>query len=223
MKKIFLSYHFDPLIVPLASNVKRLIISHDLIAVDGERLAGQQLTEGVRNTIKSCDAMIILLTQREEGKSNDWVKHERTTAYNFNIPFIAVVEHGVVNNGPFEAFEYINYNSEDFLEPILKLSETIFKWKLEIGNMIEAYLEPDEIAEKVRENIDRDEVVRYRFFDERVQWSDWKRPIIKPTAGGISLYLNGVGKNSEIQVQVRTNDRSWNSDVINQNLRISVQ
>jgi hypothetical protein len=223
MKKIFLSYHFDPQIVPLANNVKRLINSHDLMPVDGERLAGQPLTEGVKNAIKACEAMIILLTKREEGRSNDWVKHERTTAYNFNIPFIAVIENGVVNNGPFEAFEYINYDSEDFLEPILKLSETIFKWKLQIGNMVEAYLEPDEIADKVRENLDREEVVRYRFFDERVQWSEWMKPVIKPTAGGISLYLNGVKKNSEIQVQVRTNDKSWNSDVINQNLRILVQ
>ncbi len=223
MKRIFLSYHFDDEIKPLARNLERLIRSHDLEVVDGQRLAGQPLSPAVQQLIESCEAMVILLTKREQGKSNDWVKHERTTAYNLKIPFIAVVEQGVQDNGPFDAFEYINYEPGNFLEPILKVSETIFKWKLDIGEVIEAYLEPDTIVNAVRENIDKSEIVRFRFFDQRNQWGEWKKPVIKPAAGGVSLYLDGVKKDSEIQVQVRTDQNTWHSDVINQNLRISVK
>jgi len=133
MNRVFLSYHFDDEIMPLAKNLERLIKSHDLEVVDGQRLAGQPLSPAVAQLMESCDAAVILLTKREAGKSNDWVKHERTTAYNLKIPFIAIVENGVQDNGPFDAFEYINYDSEVFLEPLLKVSETIYKWKLEIG------------------------------------------------------------------------------------------
>ena len=223
MKKIFLSYHFDEEVKPLATALERLIKSHDLEVVDGRRLAGQQLTDAVKNLIASCDGMVILLTKREEGKSNDWVKHERSTAYNLKLPFAAIVESGVPNNGPFEAFEYINYDSDNFLEPVLSISETIFRWKLEIGEVIEAYLEPDAVVNKVRENIDQNEIVRFRFFDIKNQWSEWKKPIIKPAAGGVSLFIDGVKKDSELQVQVRTDSQTWRSDVINQNLRISVK
>jgi len=223
MKRVFLSYHYDDHILPIARQFERLIRSHDLSVVDGQRLGGQQLTEGVRKQIQKSDAMLILLTQREQGQCNAWVAHERTTAYNEGIPFIAVIEEGVDNNGPFEDFEYIHYQTADLVEPLLKVSETVFKWKLDLGEMIEVYLEPDEITDAIRANIDRDEIVRYRFFDEVVQWTDWKKPVIKPTAGGISLYLDGVKKDSELQIQVRTNQRSWSSDVVNRNLRVQVR
>jgi len=89
--------------------------------------------------------------------------------------------------------------------------------------VVEAFLEPDSVVDTVRENIDRSEIVRYRFFDRRNQWGEWKKPVLKPAAGGVSLYLDGVKKDSEIQIQVRTANNTWSSDVINQNLRISVK
>lgn len=223
MRKIFLSYHFDPDIQLVARKFERLICSHDLQVVDGQRLGGQILIEGVKNNIQSCDAMVLLLTTREDGKSNDWVKHERSTAFNLNIPFVAVIEAGVGNTGPFEKFEYIDYHPAKLEEPLLKISETIYKWKTEIGEMIEAYLEPNEISNAIRENIDKEEIVRYRFFDRYVQWSAWKKPTIRLTAGGISLYMDGVKKDSELQVEVRTSNKSWSSDVVNRNLRIVVR
>jgi len=223
MKHVFLSYHYDDHIKPIARQFERLIRSHDLSVIDGQRLGGQQLTDGVKKLIRKSDAMIVLLTKREQGQNNAWVAHERTTAFNAGIPFIAVIEDGVDNNGPFEDFEYINYKEEDLVEPLLKVSETLLKWKLDLGEMIEVYLEPDDITEAIRKNMDRDEIVRYRFFDEVYQWTDWRKPVIKPTAGGISLYLDGVKKDSELQIQVRTNQKSWSSDVVNRNLRVLVK
>ena len=106
----------------------------------------------------------------------------------------------------------------------MKLSETIYRWKTELGELVEAYLEPDEITMAIRENRGSvDDIVQYRFFDERYQWSEWRKAITTLTPAGVRLILNGVKKNSEIEVQVRTSSNSWKSDVINQNLRILVQ
>ena len=130
MERVFLSYHFDDEVKPMENQVKRLAESHDLEVVDGERLAGQEITQTVQERIDSSDAMIVLLTKRNEGKTNQWVMHERTTALNMNIPFIALIEDGVVDRGPFTNFEYIQFTRDKFLEALLRISETILNGRL---------------------------------------------------------------------------------------------
>ncbi len=222
MERVFLSYHFDADVVPLAKHLKRLTESHDLEVVDGERLAGQDLTAAVQELIESTDAMIVLLTKRDEGKTNQWVMHERSTALNKGIPFIALVEDGVVDRGPFTNFEYIPFTRDDFMEVLLRVSETIFKWKVKLGERIEAHLEPDEIVDAVRSNIGNVDLVKYRFFDNRRGWGEWKNALVKPQSGGVSLFLDGVNKDTEMQIQVTSGGQIWQSDVINRNLRILV-
>ena len=222
MESVFLSYHFDDEVKPLAKQLSRLTKSHDLEVVDGERLAGQDITQAVQELIESTDAMIVLLTKRDEGKTNQWVMHERSTALNKHIPFIALIEEGVVDKGPFTNFEYIQFTRDKFLEALLRISETILKWKVKLGERIVAHLEPDEIVEAVRSNIGNADMVQYRFFDNRRGWGNWKKALVKPQSGGVSLYLDGVNKDTEMQIQVTTNGRVWQSDVINRNLRILV-
>ena len=222
MESIFLSYHFDQNVESLAGSIKRLIHSHDLEVIDGHRLEGQQLTDAVAERIQGADAMVVLLSKRGEGKTNDWVQHERTTAFTHKIPFIALIEEGLPNNGPFQTFEYIRYKPDDLVEALLKVSETIFKWKLRLGERVEAYLEPEEIVALVRSNYNQKDIVKYRFFSSKTGWSSWKEALIKPQSGGLSLFLEGVGKNTEMQIQVTTKNGIYTSDVINRNLRISM-
>jgi hypothetical protein len=222
MESIFLSHHFDPQVDLLVGSIKRIIASHDLRIVDGHRLEGQQITNAVDERIRSSDAMIAILSHRDEGRTNNWVRHERTTAFNSKIPFIALIEEGLQDNGPFEAFEFIKYNPEDLVDVLLKVSETIFKWKIRLGELIEAHLEPEEIVDMVRSNLGNADTVKYRFFNRRNGWTDWKPALVKPQSGGISLLLDGINKNTEVQIQVTANNRIWTSDVINRNLRILV-
>ncbi|PCJ94423.1 MAG: hypothetical protein COA50_11720 [Flavobacteriaceae bacterium] len=222
MESIFLSHHFDNEIIPVIDSFKRLIESHDLEVVDGHRLEGQQLTDAVAKRIKSVDAMIVILSKREEGKTSDWVLHERSAAFTHKIPFIAIIEEGMNNNGPFQAFEYIHFKPDNLVETLLKVSETIFKWKVRIGEQIEVHLEPDDIVATVRENAGQSDIVKYRFLQKRGIWGDWKDAVVIPKSAGVSLLLDGVTKNSEIQIRVSTNNGTWNSDVVNRNLRILV-
>lgn len=224
MTKLFLSYHFDPEIVPLIDQLKRLINSHDLEVVEGTRLGGQLLMDGVKKLIESCDAIIIFLSKREEGRTNDWVKAERALAYSLNIPFISIVEKGVPNNGPFEAFEYIPYDSVNFINPLLSISETISKWKFESGELIRAFVEPSQVEEVLRANFDRPGVVEYRFLEENrsMEWTDWKEAKVIPQQGGVSLFLPGVKRNAPFQIKVTADGKVKTSDFVNQALRIIV-
>ncbi len=102
MQKIFLSYHFDDRVEPIVKRFMKLISSHDLVVKDGKRLQGQLLIDKVHQKIVASDAVIIFLTKREAGKTNDWVNHERSTAQALGKPFIAIIEKGLANASPFE-------------------------------------------------------------------------------------------------------------------------
>jgi len=167
--------------------------------------------------------MIVVLSKRDGLSTNEWVKHERSLAYEKKIPFIALIEEGLEQQeSVFSSYKHILYTEDNIADAILQISETIYEWKILLGESIEVYLEPNDVAKIIRQNEHLPELVRYRFFNRRTGWSRWKDALIKPQAGGVSLIISGVGKESEIQIQVRTDEKTWKSDVVNRNLRISV-
>ncbi len=193
--------------------------------VTGRRLGGQQLSNAVQEKIKSCDAMVLFLSRRENGRTNDWVKHERSLAVAQGIPFIAIIEEGVTDNGPFQEFEYIYYDGEDFLEPLVSVSETIFQWRIKLGELIEVYVEPSEINESIRSSLnDINTKVEYRYLDtfSASLYSDWQEADVIPKAGGVSLYLKSVRRGAEIQLKVTANGRIGQSVFTSQNPKIEV-
>jgi len=221
MQNIFLSYHFDDKNANVVNSIKTLIRTHDLKIVDGSRLGGQNLIDGVKKKIESSDVAIILLTQRDAGKTDDWVQHERTTAHALGKKFLAIVEKGLPQASPFSTFEYKVFDRNDLAKTLLDVSEVIYGWKLELGEQIEAHLEPDDIVNIVRENYDQKGVVQYRFL-KRGDYSEWNEAKVVPKPGGVSLYLNGVTKNAELQIRITANRSIKESVVINRNLRFSV-
>jgi len=223
MENIFLSYHFDAGIKPLVDQLKRLIKSHNLEIKTGEKIPGGQINESVSKLIRGSDAMIVVLSKRDDQSNNDWVKHERALAFENKIPFIALIEDGLQQqDNVFKSYKHILFTDENITDAIIQISETIYEWKILLGEQIVAYLEPRDVAEIIRQNENLPELVRYRFLNRRSGWSAWKDALIIPEAGGVSLAIDGVSKESEIQIQVRTAKQTWKSDVVNRNLRISV-
>lgn len=221
MQKIFLSYHFDDKIAPVVNSIRKLIRTHDLEIEDGTRLGGQALIDKVKEKIASSDVAIILLTKRDVGKSSDWVKHERSTAYTLGKRFLAFIEKGLQQSSPFTSFEYKEFDPNDLAKTLLDISEVIYGWKLELGERIEAHLEPQDIVNTVRENYDKKGVVQYRFL-KKGDFGEWNDAKVAPKAGGVSLFLNGVTKDAELQIRITANKSVKESVVINRNLRFSV-
>ena len=221
MQKIFLSYHFDDEITPVVNSIRKLIKTHSLEIVDGTRLGGQTLIDGIKKKIASSDAAIILLTKRDAGESSDWVKHERSTAQTLGKRFLAITEKGLQQSAPFTGFEYKEYDPNDLAKTLLDISEAIFGWKLDLGERIVAHLEPEEIVNIVRENYEKKGVVQYRLLNKG-DFGEWKNAKVVPKPGGVSLFLNGVSKDAELQIRITANNSIKESVVINRNLRFSV-
>ena len=218
MQNLFLSHHFDNKIEPVVKSIKQIIASHDLEILDGKRLQGQLLLTAVKDRIAESDAVIIFLSKREAGKTDDWVQHERTTAQVLGKPFLAIIEKGLTNASPFGSFEYKVYDPNDLAQTLIDISEVIYGWKLTLGEKIVGHVDSEEIAEEVRENYDQKDIVQYRLL-KRNGYSDWKEAFVVKESGGVSLRLEGVPKDAELQLRVTANRQFRDSDVMNRNVR----
>lgn len=65
MRRVFLSHSFAERDRVLVSEVETLIRSHGLIATNGRTLGGGPLTPEVARSIDQADAMVALVTRRE--------------------------------------------------------------------------------------------------------------------------------------------------------------
>ncbi len=75
-EKIFLGFAFRNEDRELATNIEVLLASHNIKMITGEHLGGDQLTDAVTERIDQADALIGLLTRREQLASGGWTTHQ---------------------------------------------------------------------------------------------------------------------------------------------------
>ena len=63
------------------------------------------------------------------------------------------------------------------------------------------------------ENYDKKGVVQYRFL-KKGDFGEWNDAKVAPKAGGVSLFLNGVTKDAELQISITANKSVKESVVI---------
>ncbi|MEM9545550.1 MAG: hypothetical protein AAGA77_06230 [Bacteroidota bacterium] len=226
LNKIFISYHFDDQARQLANKVQRLVISHNLIAVTGERLGGEQLSKGVQNRISECQAIIIILTKREAGKTNDWVKDERAFAKGKNLEVITLIEKGLDDKGMFTSMERlkIDFSTNDY--KLLELSEEIGIWKGKLGSLKKLLIRPKDISEKISNSI-ATHPIRYRIwksedYNSRVE-PTWEPITPRPEEGGATLLIPRVRESDLIEVEATVNAGIWGSPAANHNVIVELK
>ncbi len=209
MQKIFVSYHFsDDFDSPdrhLANRVEGLLRSHGLEFATGAALGGGPLTDEVRRLIEESDALIALMTRREQlanggWTTHQWVQDEYGHARGRNMRAIALIESGVETGGMYQQNEYIPYDPGDSLTAFLRLSATLGIWKKESGRQLKLKIQPDQIALDYGTNAEW----RYRFYSNGA-YSDWQETALSREPGGCFLDLPNVPDGALIQVQTHSN------------------
>lgn len=223
IKKIFLSFHFDPEAKKLADKISSLIRGFDIKTIVGDNLGGQQLTDGVKDLIDSCDAMIFILSKRNADQSNDWVIHEVSHGLTRKIPMIGLLEDGLTWPSILNGKEYIPYSHIDSADMWIKLCNTINLWKSQKGKIIKGILLPEDMASTIRDQLDQ-VTAEYQMMDH-IHWesTSWIPCKIIDTVGGVSALLEGVQDNTTIKIRMRTNQNVWKSKPISQDLQIKLQ
>jgi hypothetical protein len=226
--KVFLAYSFKPRDRELVAKVDRLLASQDVKALTGTRLGGAGLTQEVQRRIEGCDALVALLTRREEigegrWSTHQWVRDELLHARSKGKPAIPLVESGVDIEGSYADNERIDMSDDDPAEALVALAETVKLWREQVGLARHVQLTPDEIGQLFRRTAGMS--CRYRVVDpngDRNEWRSAPDPIAQ--GGGTLVYLEGIGSDAHyIEVEVMNGDtRQWYSDTTAQLITVKM-
>jgi len=216
VNKVFLAYSFRPANDQIVRQVDRLIRSHGLLPVTGEVLGGEGLTPEVQALIAQSDALVSLLTrdQKIQNKKSwiptEWVRDELKSARDRKQPAIAMVETGVEIKGMFAENEYIPFDRAAPCEALIKLSQTIGRWKETAGRSLEIRLLPDAAAQMASQQT---AICQYRLTRQLEKPGDWKDGRVARRPGGVFLIVQGAKLDELIEVKVVEGEAArWRSD-----------
>lgn len=222
MHRIFLSFHYDQTGQALADDVGTLVKSHGLILSTGENLAGRDLTDGIREKIDECDAVICLLTKRDQGQDNQWVITERVYALAREKPVLTVVQKDLnPPGGMFGRNEYVPHDPDNLAGTILNLSIRIGELRRRVGRFVKVIIEPDDAAALARN--EQMAKTQYRCLDDHGNPTGWKDASTARTQGGVIAHLAGVTDGALVQLKLQGNGQTWESPYVAQSLRIELE
>jgi hypothetical protein len=211
---VFLGTSFRERDRGLKSNVEALLVSHEIVPITGSELAGDVLTDAIRQRIAQTDGMIALLTRREELEAGSWTTHtwvgdELAVAQSFGKPTVALVEEGVQTSRFSSETQFIAYPPGDSPRALLNLSQVIGVWKRRAGRILKVSIEPhQEIKSLFAPGPAK---CRYRVALEG-EFGDWRTAVLIRELGGAFLYLV-VPRRAGFFVEVEVSDgrATWRS------------
>lgn len=215
--KIFLAFAFRDEDKVLVSHIERLLASQNVQLITGERLGGEHLTPEVQKRIKESDALIALMTRREQLQGGGWTTHswvqdELSWARAKDKLAITLVEEGITMGGMFQPHEWIPLIRDNPLEALLRLAETVGEWKRSSGRQIKVQIAPDDIASKLG---DGEVSCRHRLWQQG-KYTDWREVTPVPEVGGTFLYLEGIREDHLIQIKAEEPGKTWQSPATSQ-------
>ena len=203
MRKVFLSHSFADRDRALVTHVESLLRSHSLVAVNGRNLGGGPLTPEIARLIEGCDAMVALLTQRQNeaaGITHPWVLQEFGHARLRGMSAIGLYETGIPPAPSDVGSERIDYSPGDPVPAIVRLSETIGEWKRSAGRLLKVMVMPNEVAQPLGARADQ---VRCecRFL---IQGEDtpWQRAKLVREVGGVFVFLRVPDDTDAVQIRM---------------------
>lgn len=229
MQTVFLAHSFGDADRELVDSVDRLLASHALFTLTGKALGGGPLTPEIKDRIDKADALIAILSRREQlvdggWTTSDWVRDELAHARVKDKPTIAVIEQGVKTGGAYGENEYIAFDRQNPLEAFLLLSETLRQWQDTLGRLVRVRLQPDEAAELA---VDDGAGVRcrYRLMDDQGIASGWFDGVVYEQAGGVLLYVKGAHERQNVQVSIESEGQGviWRSPFEPQLMQITLK
>jgi hypothetical protein len=227
MKRIFLSFSFRPDDRQVNNKVIRLVQSHNLNTVTGERAGGQPLRDRIFEQIAGSDALVAVLTRRDQlantgdgvfFTTSEWVKNELNHGRTNSLKTIALVEEGVKMEGAFTDHEWLPFTRTNMEDGLLKLSETLGLWQREAGRTLKIMIVSPELMQNPR-FIRSQMVIEYQFLVAGAP-AGWQRGRLIREAGSAMIFVKGVQDNYLIQIRVTDGPDQWESDFGSQTVPI---
>jgi hypothetical protein len=133
MRRVFLSYSFSESDRVLAEHLKDLLVSRDIAVVTGEDLHGEDVGPQLQQRIRSCDALVALMTNREQlanggYTTHAWVSSEFDHAVGVGLPTLALIEPDVRVAGAVQSREHVLLDRANLTPALLKVNRSLAEW-----------------------------------------------------------------------------------------------
>jgi len=214
--KIFVGYGYNDRDKWVESYVFDLIRAFGAEPIAGKEIPGEKLEDGVRQTIKTSDALLGFATRRAKMKNgkyttHQWVKDEIITALESSIPFIEVREKCVDPQlGMAGGRQYLVYEPSSRDLCLVELAKAIGKWTRNLP--VKLQLLPESVTQAIRPFIGKPGFrCSYRVLQNGVE-SRLKETSLTPQKGGLFVLIPGLNPLALIQISVEAVGKQWNSD-----------
>lgn len=224
--RVFLAFSFRTQDKELVGYVERLLASHDIRIVAGERLGGEALTPSIKARIDEVDGLVAVLTRRDQlvaggWTTHQWVQDELAYARTQGKKAVALIEDGVAVGGMYQPHEHLVLRKEALLDVFLDLSETLAVWRSSIGRTVKVQILPQALAHKL--GLDHESFRCRHRLGWQGRFTDWREVPPVPEVGGTFVYVPGVKDDHLIQLEVSgIGEKRWRSLAASQWMQVEL-
>jgi len=225
METVFLSCSFRPEDEPMCKHVIGIIESHRLRAVDGRKLAGAPLARALLSEIDRCDALVAIVAYRdgEPSSTSQYVLDELQHARSRDMPTLALWDDRVRVVGMSESYERAHFNYTDMVSALIKLSDSLGKWRDQSGHTLRVLLLPPDVARHARRS---GFLCEYQFTREGKPWSyGWQKADVTTEIGGTIAFLRTPTsyRRDYVEIKVTVDKTTWMSRAHPQQVQILLE
>jgi hypothetical protein len=184
--------------------------------VTGKEIFGQPLGEGVRDHIRTSDALLGFTTRRD--KINDqlytthrWVTDEIATAIEARRPFVEIRETSVDPQfGIPVGHQYIVYDPEKRDACLVEVAKALGKWQRSLP--VRLQLAPEAITQALRPFIRKPGFrCSYQIYENGIE-SQAKESNVIGFKGGLFVHVPAPGPLAAIRICIEADGKTWTSD-----------
>jgi hypothetical protein len=222
--KVFVAFGYNDRDKWIPEMVFPILEAFGIEVVTGEDLAGEVISEEVKNRIRNSDGLLAFLTRRDHlgneiYNTHQWVRDEVSQAMGANRKFIEVWENGVeAPLGATYGHQRLKYNEAQRDKFLVKLVKSISRWAGLWSLRIR--LLPGDFCDAVKPLLRKGEIIQcqYRYLIGS-QVTDWFSGNLLSLPAGVVIDVNTSQlpprrENLYIEVQAThlTSGKYWRSD-----------
>jgi hypothetical protein len=213
--RIFVGFGYRPRNLWISELVFPVIRAFGDEVVVGGDLQGEQITEGVRQSIRGCQALIGFMTRRDpigdtgRWTTHRWVSDELAHALALNLHVAEVREVGVDDQGGIaEDRQRLTYDEAARDRCLVDLVAVIGRWHRAANSVLLQLLPPERIAEIVAIYRRPGFSCKYRLMIAGNEGQPTPAQL-QPIKGGLFIRADGVPPDALIQVELEHGATSW--------------
>lgn len=215
--RVFLAYGYNNRDKWIHELVFPLVRAFDDEVVTGEEIYGNTLPDGVKDQLRSCQAIIAFLTRRTDpqgvltSSTHWWVLQELAIADDRKLLVLPVREDGLEpQQGIAAGYQWIDYKPAEREKCLVEIVKALGRWHSAAA--VRLQLLPQDCALQLRPLLKKPDFrVRYQHWRDGEEGPLTETRVV-PIKGGLFVDLRNVPRDALVRLQVECQGQTWTSD-----------